>query len=615
MPGILGILSEKNDTTLFNAMQKSMDHLSYSIYTYKKEGIYLANICADQKHRHPRPIVISGEKYVLAFYGEIFSNNLELKPENCSDGEYLVTLFARYGLDVLKTLNGQYSACLFDNEKKTAWVIVDRYGTMPVYYAWSAGRLLFASEMKALIPGLYKKEINYHSIADLFSFGHLFGNKSMFREVNLVSPGSYIEYTYKGIRETKYWDFPYHEEAYAPGRISKKENKRLQEELYNIMMKAVKRMNQEPDELLFPLSGGLDSRYAVAMYHKSGLQNMTAFTMGPEISEDQMYAKEVAAHLGIDHYPFDITPVKTWENARNFALLSDGMSIIYGPLQNYKPVQFFYGKKSIIISYQMCDALFGSTLWRRKIKALKNSSGHNKETDSILLDIFTAYDQKRIKTLFRKDFFKNIEGTYKLATSVYLRKDYHPLHCYFLLLMNEHVRRGTLGGNLVNNMYYQTRMPSFDNDVFTFGWNLPIHYREHQYLYRMTFARYFPELAAIKREGYNFKIGASMFRYRCKVFENKLASLARSGRLGYLAMLYKPWNRPYYVDYRKWFRNELKKNILDFFTVDDWKSSEIINKEQAIRMFHQHLEGHDDFSGLLWQLINLEYFYRNYMDQ
>ncbi len=614
MPGILGILADKSDMALFNDMQKKMDHLSYSIDTHVKGGIHLATISQDKTNPSCNSIVIYKNEYILAFYGEIFSNDTEILSGNCNYGEYFVSLFIKYGIEVLKSINGHYSACLINNKTGTAYLIADRFGTVPVYYAWNKARLLFASELKAVVQGLDTKEINLQSIAELFSFGHLFGIKTMFNEVKLVSSGTYMEITDKGIREIKYWDFPYLEEIYFQRRISKSENNRLQEELHFIMMKAIQRMSKDPNDILFSLSGGLDSRYVAALYYELGLKNMTAFTMGPNESEDQIYAKEVSGVLGIDHYPFPINPAKIWENARQFAYISDSMSFIHGPLQNFEPLQFFSNRKKFVVYAQMCDALFGSTLWRKRIRILKNSPRHTAETDNIMLNLFSVYNQEWVKMLFRKDFYHQLKGKYTLEPSTYLNREYHPLHCYYLLLMNEHGRRGTLGGNLVTNLFYKTRMPSYDNDVFAFGWNLPIPYRMHQYLYRMTFARYFPELATIKREGYNLNIGASMFSYECKVFKNKVVTLLKKGKLGYLAALYKPWNRPEYVDYKNWFRNELKQDILNFFLKDDLKSSEIIDKNEVIKMLNMHLSGKYDFSGLLWQLVNLEYFYRNFID-
>jgi hypothetical protein len=593
-------------------MQKKMDHFSYAIDEYVNKDIHLAKIYPDPNKENPQPIISVANEYIIAFYGEIFSYDDETKPETCKDGEYFLTLFNRMGFESLKKINGHYAVCIYDTENSTAYLICDRYGTMPVYYAIKSNRLIFASELKAVVQDTDKKEINYQSIAELFSFGHLFGNKTMFQDIHLIPPGSYIKYSAKGLEEVQYWDYPYFEETYFPGRIRKRESNNLQDELAHIMRNAAKRMGNNSQDILLSLSGGLDSRYVAALYHQAGMRNMTAFTMGPEASEDQMYAKEVARRLGFNHYPFAINPEKVWQDAAIFSFVSDGMSMIHGPLQNFEPMQFFYGEKRIVAYSQMCDALFGSTLWRKKIKVLKNTPRLNREAEDILLDIFKVYDQELVKRLFRKEVYQKIQGKYKIEPAGYFKKEHHPLHIYYLLLLNEHGRRGTLGGNLVTNLFFKTRMLSYDNEVFNFGWKLLIAYREYQYLYRMTFVRMFPELAGIKREGYNLKIGASKFRYEMKVFENKLVALADSRNINLLKMLLKSQNRPKYVDYKNWLRNELKKEILSFFMEEPLRSSEIIEPDQAKKLVRLHLEGHNDFSGLLWQLVNLEYFYRNF---
>jgi len=262
----------------------------------------------------------------------------------------------------------------------------------------------------------------------------------------------------------------------------------------------------------------------------------------------------------------------------------------------------------------MCDAIFGSTLWRKRVRVLQANKQPRSVTNEILINLFRLYDQNQVKRLFHPHIHKKIEGLYRLEPAKYCLDDHHPLHNYYSLLMNEHGRRGTLGGNIVSNLYYQTRMLSYDNDVFEFGWNLPIVYREHQYLYRKTFSRLFPELAKIKRQGYNMKIDVSKSRYELKVLENKIATLALKSPLKHIAKYYKPWNRPSYVNYDKWFRVQLHKELTTFLTSNALKCRELINQEYVKTLLREHSEGKINNSSLLWQVINLEYFFQNFMD-
>jgi hypothetical protein len=261
----------------------------------------------------------------------------------------------------------------------------------------------------------------------------------------------------------------------------------------------------------------------------------------------------------------------------------------------------------------MCDALFGSTLSRTRIKVLRENSQPRSVTNNILINLFRVFDQQQIKSLFQPEAYSTLSGLWQESPQSYCSPQYHPLHNYFRLLLNEKVRRGTLGGNVSINLFYQMQMLSYDNDVFDFGWNLPIVYREYQNVYRKSFTYLSPELAEIKRQGANLPISASNTRFAIKNLENKIAVLARSSPLGPIARLYKPWNRPSYVNYSQWFREDLRKELIQFLTEEKLTSSELINPASVKELVTDHINYKRDNTALLWQIINLEHFYRNFM--
>jgi len=609
MPGIAGILSDQPEEALFRAMQKSLNHNNYVTDSYTQQGVHLA--CVYVKDTTASTVVSGDKRYALAFHGEVFSagsNSMLAKP----GPSVFLELIQRSGFSVLNQINGQFSACLHDHIDGSTYLITDRFGTHPLYYTVHNGRLLFASEVKALLNDTLSRKINYHSVAELFSFGHLFGYKTLFENIQQVPPATVVKYNKKGITTTEYWTYPYDEAVYKPGKIDSRKSESLQEQLGDLLSKAAREQSGSPDTLLLPLSGGLDSRYVAALLHQAGMRNLPTFTMGPEGSEDQEYASAVASALDFSHRQFAIKPERIWEDASRFSYLSDGMSLIHGALQIFEPLeQFSQSKKTVAIS-QMCDALFGSTLWRSRIRAIQKNEKPRAVTDEILVNLFKLYDQQEVKPLFHPEAFAKIEGLYRQEPLAYCEKQYHPLHNYYRLLFNEHGRRGTFGGNLAINLFYQIRMLSYDNDVFDFGWNLPIAYREHQYLYRKTFTRKFPALAQIKRQGYGLPIGASQMRYELKVLENKIATLAMKSPARVVMKHYRPWNRPSYVNHNQWFRKQLYSQ-LDAFFAQELKCGELINARHARTLLQEHVEGKRNNSSLLWQVINLEYFFRSFM--
>lgn len=612
MPGIAGLVSDSTEQHLFNSMHAVLNHHHYAISIFEKNGIHAAHV---QRQGDTSGIRHSADgAYSILFDGELFSVVGE-KAEGITDSAtHFLKLISENSLEVLKKINGQFSAWVHNHQTNTTHLISDRFSTHPLYYTVHKNRLLFATEVKALLKDSLEKKIDFHGIAELFSFGHLFGNKTLFENIHLLPPATILTYHNNTITQTQYWTHPYSEETYHPQKINTKKSKELSEQLRQILINATQKQSTHADKFLLPLSGGLDSRYIAALYHHIGKQNLTTFTMGPDESEDQQYGSQVAHALGFSHTKFEINPQKIWEAARKFSYMADGMSFLSGPIQILEPLEHFSNTKEIAPVSQMCDALFGSSLWRKRIRTLQANKEPRSVSNDILINLYNLYDRNQIQKLFRPEVFSKTEELYHIEPKKYCNPEYHPLHNYYRLLMNEHGRRGTLGGNIAINAHYTTRMLTYDNDVFDFGWSLPIAYREHQYLYRKVFTDMFPELAKIKREGYNLKIGASQTTYELKVIENKIAKIALGSPLKPIASLYKPWVRPNYVNYTAWFRDDLKENITNFLTTKKLKSAEILNTQYVKTLVDEHLQGKRDNSPLLWQLINLEYFYQNFID-
>ena len=614
MPGIVGLISDRTELSLFSSMQTSINHRNYPVDTQVDNGLHLSRLHLNYINPSRQPLRSDGGSYSVLFYGEIFS----VEDENSIAGKESAALFLdlieKKGFDILPKINGQFCACVYDHKRSSTRLISDRYGTYPVYYTVNNNRLLFATEVKALLKDNVKKQIDFHAIAELFSFGHLFGAKTMFEHISLVPAGSIVHYDGRAIDITQYWTYPYSEDIYRKRTAARKEDLEFQEQLAQVLTLAAKRQSSHADQILLSLSGGIDSRYVAALYHHIGLRGLPNFTMGPDDNEDQKYATQVASVLGFPHYKFAIKPERIWEDGRRFSYVADGMSLISGPLQNFEPLEHFADKKKIVTYAQMCDALFGSTLNRKKVKAHKKNEAPRHVLNELLVNQFNRYDKDLIRKLIRPDVYQKIEGLQRIEPQKYCRNEYHPLHNYFLIFMNEYVRRGVLGGNLVINLFYQTRMLSFDNDVFNFGWHLPVVYREHQYLYRKTFGRMFPELAKIKRQGYNLEIDASNLAYELKVFEKKIAAFAMQTPLKHIAKYYKPWNRPGYVNYNVWFRKQMRKKLIEHLATSPIKSAELLNPDFVKTLVHEHIEEKRDHTAILWQIINIEHFYQNFVD-
>jgi asparagine synthase (glutamine-hydrolysing) len=615
MPGLLGIVSEKSESKLFKRMIDVVNHYNYSIDLYEKDGLHLSRVHLNYVNILPQPVFSDDKRYVLFMIGEIFSyGNIEVTAIQ-SDSAFLLNILINEGLSVLPEINGHYSAVLYDFFEKRLVLISDRYGTRPIYYSLNQGRLLFAPEVKAILEDQISKDIDYHAISHLFHFSHLFGHRTMFSNIHQLPESSYLVFQDGGIQIYNYWEYTYHEDVYNKKKLNNKDQEEYIDELdYRISLAMKRVMTKNSDDILLSLSGGLDSRYVAAYAHQFGLGNLSAFTFGPANCDDQIYSRQVAEMLNISHKAFDVLPENIWKDAEIFAYISDYMSIINGPVQGFTPLQHYFHKKSVTISSQMADAIFGGNLWRRKIQYLISMESFNNKAEDIVINIFNLINEDLLKELFEDDFYYKIKDGYKEVPLKYISKYKHPLYTYINLLMNEHGRRGTLCGNLMNNLFLETRMPSYDNDLMDFAYKLPLHLRFNQYGYRKVFSKRFPDLARIRRERYNLRVDSPEVFYKLRIVENKIINTIKKTSLKHALTLIDRWNKPTYIDHNHWFKRELNKVMTDLLTDHKTRSRSIYKKKGLEKIIVSHQNDLTDNSKLIWQIINLEYFFRKFID-
>lgn len=614
MPGITGIISENNEEHLFDKMITLLNHENYKVEKYIKEDVYFGRVHLNYINKQTQPYISNDKRFAVLLFGEIFSYK-EVE-EISNPAEFLLQIFLSEGHFCFKDLNGQFSAALYDFYEKEFILISDRFSTRPLYYTIVNKKLLFAPEVKALFADQeVQKNINYEAVSELFNFGHLLENKTMFENISRLPEASYLVFKNGKVSINKYWDFPYLEDAYFQKDFSKMDVDNYVDEMQQTILRATKRqLKNDRENILLSLSGGLDSRFVAALVDKAGVNNIASFTMGEMQSEDAVYAKIVAEKLGIDHKIFPILPEDIWKDAEYFSYVSDGMSMISGPIQNFEPLRNYQNKSQVTLSSQMCDAFLGSTLSRTKLQKVVRKDRLDKESENIIKNIFKIFIPAQVKQIFTPEFYGKIDINSSAVPGKYISENFHPLHCYFNLLINEHGRRGTLGGNIVNNLFFETRMPSYDNDLIDFSYRLPIELKQNQYAYKESFIRMFPELAKIKREGTNLPIDVSKSRLQLKILERKIIGRLKTTPVNKIIKNISRWNKPSYVSYDKWFRQELKQKTEDLLFDSKTLSRGVFSEEGLRNLLNEHYHTEKNNSALIWQIINLEYFFRNFID-
>ncbi len=248
----------------------------------------------------------------VAFNGEIY-NFAELHQwldakghqfKTRSDTEVIVHLYEEKGEQCFSELRGMFAIAIWDQRNKKLILARDRVGKKPLYYYHDGSKLLFGSEIKAILraPDICR-EIDLEALSDYFSFLYVPAPKSIFKKIRKVLPGHYLVVSAKGLRETKYWD------------LSFAETDNLSEEswcgkIIETLQEAVRLRLMSEVPLGAFLSGGVDSSSVVAMMHGAMNGPVTTSSIGFEEKEfnELPYARSVATQFGTDHHEQIVRP-------------------------------------------------------------------------------------------------------------------------------------------------------------------------------------------------------------------------------------------------------------------------------------------------------------------
>jgi asparagine synthase (glutamine-hydrolysing) len=227
-----------------------------------------------------------------------------------SDTEVILEAFeARGMLAIANRLNGMFALAWWDSRARTLWLLRDRMGKKPLYYARFNGVVLFGSQLKALLAHpACEREIDRDALAGYLRFGYFASTGSVLQGIRQLRPGTALEIPSDGREpiEHVYW-----QACEAAARPSfNANNGDLTDELDHLLTDAVRRRMVADVPLGAFLSGGVDSSTVVAMMQHHSPRPVKTFSIGfnePRYNEAP-YAKAIAQHLGTDHTEFYVAP-------------------------------------------------------------------------------------------------------------------------------------------------------------------------------------------------------------------------------------------------------------------------------------------------------------------
>ena len=220
------------------------------------------------------------------------------------DTEIIVRLYELYGERCVDHLNGMFAFAVWDPARERLFFARDRVGEKPLYWTQTDGRLLFASEIKALLAHpLVEPAVEADAIPEYLTNLVTSSPRTLYKGIYKLGPGEFGICDDRGVRIQRYWDIfhPRVSSEYSFGEAAATVRQLLDRSVHDRLMSDV------PVGVL--LSGGLDSTTLVALLRERA-KGVATFSVGfrdhPQLDE-RAEAKRVAEHFRTDHHEVTVS--------------------------------------------------------------------------------------------------------------------------------------------------------------------------------------------------------------------------------------------------------------------------------------------------------------------
>ena len=250
----------------------------------------------------------------LTFNGEIY-NHAQVRPQleaaghryrTRSDTETIVHAYEQWGDDCVTRFRGMFAFAIWDAPRRRLLLARDRMGKKPLYWtrvpadANRGERLLFSSEIKAILEsGLVQARPNHRAVSELMATRSTSGEETLFEGIYKLLPGHRLVYEDGRVQISQYWDIPQDGPDPELARLPEPE---LVARFRDLLRESVRMRLMADVPLGMFLSGGLDSSAVAALMAGEINRPVQTFSVafGDRAFSELTYSRQVARAIGAD---------------------------------------------------------------------------------------------------------------------------------------------------------------------------------------------------------------------------------------------------------------------------------------------------------------------------
>jgi asparagine synthase (glutamine-hydrolysing) len=598
---------------LLDAQLKSIEHRGPDdTGTYINQGISLGmcRLAIVEIASGKQPASDASGKINVVWNGEIY-NYRELRSEleqhsvqcrDSSESEVIINLYLEFGLDFINKLNGMFAIAIHDSRDESLHLIRDRMGKKPLWISQlNDGTLFFASEVRALMLARPDRTLRTDMVAEVMQYGYINAPNSAFNEITQVPPASVLTWHEGKTIINEYWEPDFDTKVQISYEEALEVTKKLIED-------SVSRRLISERPLGSFLSGGYDSTIVTAYMAKLMSDKVQTYSIGFHSAafNEAHHAKQVSNYLGTNHHeeilspdpalviekisqildqPFaDSSIVPTYLLAKFarenliVALGGDGGDEVFGGYDRYLAALLLQGLNPFLGIARKSIGIVGHLpkVSQRKFKRLQSQLFPERNLASRYSSILSLTQLQELTNLLDSKIFSDV------AASAFINQfEMGNLSSFDRMIRSDFA--AYLPGDLLAKIDIATmanslelRSPMLDVNVVEWGISLPR-------------------------------------KYKIKGFETKhiLKDVARS--LVPANLIDRP-KMGFGIPRAEWLRTGMREMVIDILTDSTATQRGWFNTLEVSKVIDIHMAG-EDKDNLLWPMLMLELWARNWLDQ
>ena len=255
-----------------------------------------------------QPLANEDGSISIVFNGEIY-NHADVRPEleaaghryaTRSDTETIIHAYEQWGDACVERLRGMFAFAIWDAPRRRLLLARDRLGVKPLYWTIAGGRLLFGSEIKSILAsGLVAAAADETRLAEQLSTRSVAGTATLFKGIQRLMPGHTLVFQDGAPRVRRYWDIPVGVPNPEVDRLSATDAVARFREL---LQESVRMRLMADVPLGMFLSGGLDSSAIAAVMARLIDRPVQTFSVAfkDRAYSELDYARQVSTAIGAD---------------------------------------------------------------------------------------------------------------------------------------------------------------------------------------------------------------------------------------------------------------------------------------------------------------------------